>query len=61
MSIEQKTCVGCAHAQRRFKRSAPRTWCIKYHRITDLRCIDYKHKRTAIQQALDYLKRSSIK
>jgi hypothetical protein len=55
------TCLGCAFSQRRFKHSKPRLYCQRFHRTAEIRCIDYRTKRSAIQVALDYLKRSSIK
>lgn len=54
-------CLGCAHCQRRFCGTTPREWCKRYHRPAAVRCLDYRTKRSAIQAALDYLKRSSIK
>ena len=54
-------CTGCTHACRRIKWSVPRLYCAKYKRVTDARCIDYQTRRSAIDVALEYFKRSSIK
>lgn len=54
-------CTGCAHAQRRFRSTTPRIWCQRYHTAAVARCDDYRPKRTAIQTAINYLRRTSIK
>jgi hypothetical protein len=56
-----QACAGCAQSQRRFRSAVPRLWCTRFHQPALARCLDYRTKRTAIQTALDYLKRSSIK
>lgn len=55
------TCAGCEYCQRRFRSAIPRSWCAKYRTPALARCIDYRTKRSAIDAALDYLKRSSLK
>ena len=54
-------CTGCAQCQRRFRSTTPRLWCKRYHTPAVARCIDYRTKRSAIDTALDYLKRTSLK
>ena len=56
-----KTCSTCAYPTRRMKWSKPRTWCVRYQLMRDEPCIDYKTKRSAIAQALEYVRLSSIK
>ena len=55
------TCTGCAHAQPRFRLSRPVLHCLRFHMPAMERCLDYRTKPAAIQSALDYLKRISIK
>jgi hypothetical protein len=54
-------CTGCTHAQRRLRLSKPALHCLRFHAPAVLRCLDYRTRPAAIQAALDYLKRSSIK
>lgn len=54
-------CTGCAQAQRRFRSTTPRLWCQRFHTPALARCLDYRTKPAAIQSAIDYLKRISIK
>jgi len=58
---QSDACTGCEYSQRRFKHSKPALYCVRYHQMAQVRCIDYRDKRSAIKVALDYLKRSSIK
>lgn len=55
------TCAGCAQSQRRFRSATPRLWCTRFHTPALARCLDYRTKRSAIQTAMNYLKRSAIK
>ncbi len=61
MEMTPLTCTGCAQAQRLYRSTTPRLWCTRFHTPAQARCLDYRTKRSAIQIALDYLKRSSIK
>lgn len=61
MSGNGTTCTGCVQCQRRFRSAVPRLWCQRYRTPAVARCIDYRPIRTAIDVALDYLKRSSLK
>jgi hypothetical protein len=54
-------CTGCAQSQRRFRSTMPRLWCTRFHTPAVARCLDYRTKRGAIQTAINYLKRPSIK
>jgi hypothetical protein len=59
--MQRETCAGCVHSSRRTKWSKPRYWCTRFHRLHEVGCIDYRTKPSAIQIALDYLKRTSLK
>ena len=54
-------CTGCAQSQRRFRSTTPRLWCTRFHAPAVDRCLDYRTKRSAIQTAINHLKRSAIK
>ena len=54
-------CSGCRHLTSRHRRGNPQTWCNRYARIAEARCIDYQTKRTSVTQALRYVAASSIK
>jgi hypothetical protein len=58
---QRTTCAGCLHARPRAKWSQPRWWCAKYEKLHKVGCLDYRTKPSAIQIALDYLKRTSLK
>ncbi len=61
MSGNTTPCTGCTHEQRRIHRSKPVLHCLRFHMPAMQRCHDYRTKPAAIQSALDYLKRISIK
>ena len=61
MTATTKDCTGCTHASRRLKWSQPRLYCTRFRMLAEARCLDYMPNRTAVQAALDYLKRTSIK
>lgn len=49
-------CTGCAQSQRRFRSTAPRLWCTRFHTPALARCLDYHTKRTALAAAMQLLK-----
>lgn len=51
-----KTCWGCIHRASRIRGSTPRTWCKRYHIVTNMRCEDYRHKQRAIAAAMRFVK-----
>ena len=55
-----ESCQGCAQAQRRFRSTVPRLWCLRFHTPALARCLDYRHKPTAIATTMAYLKRSKV-
>lgn len=59
--MSQSSCIGCAQSQRRFRSTTPRLWCQRHHSPVIARCLDYRTKRSAIQIALDYVRRSFVK
>ena len=50
------TCAGCAHRQRRYRSTTPRYWCMRYHRLAEAKCIDYRRERTLIESAIQFYK-----
>lgn len=51
------SCAGGAQAQTRYRISRPALYCLRYHKPADLRCIDYRTRREAIDTTLAALKR----
>ena len=58
---ETKNCWGCIHRASRLRGTTPRSWCKKYKTTTSERCLDYVYKPKAIDIALRFVRRMSIK